>query len=156
MFTTQGTAAKKRVCTITGEATTFDPFDDNSYGDWMPTGQRINFNKLIRNHVMANATRETGNTTDGLYWVLCAYCNWHYPDDRIQVDHVVNWKDYSMTMTTASNINNAKAWEIYIGCNDPNNLVASCDKCNASKNNATATPQWIQGRQKLAAQQGGF
>ncbi len=58
-------------------------------------------------------------------------------------------------MTTAVNINAARAWEVYVGCNDPANLRLACDSCNASKGQNIPTPVWIANRQALALLQGG-
>lgn len=151
-FTAAGIAARNRVRAITGENFRIDPYGGATFGEWHRRLQRIGFNPLIRNHIIANAPHDAGNPS----WITCKYCNYEYPEYRIQADHITNWADYSLTMTDSADLRNARALEIYIGCNDPANLVASCDSCNASKGDRTATPVWVAYRKALAQQQGGF
>lgn len=151
-FTNAGNAAKNRVRAITGEDFRTDPYGGATFREWHPGLTRIGFNTEIRNHIIDNAPHDIGNPA----WITCNYCNFEYPESRIQADHITNWADYSLTMTTSSDLENARALEVYIGCNDPANLVASCDSCNASKGDRTATPAWVAERRALAQQQKGF
>jgi hypothetical protein len=147
-FTVAGVAARGRVFAITGEAG--DPFAGFLYGQWLPNGARIGFHTAIVAHVKANAPQDLGG------WITCAYCNFEYPPNRIQIDHQMDWAAYSALMTTSATLPAARALEVYIGCNDPANLIAACDSCNASKGRRAATPVWIANRQVLALAQGGF
>jgi hypothetical protein len=151
-FSSAGILAKRRVANITGEDFRIDPYGGATFAEWHPNGARIGFNHLIRDHIINNAPHDTGNPS----WITCNYCKFEYPKERIQVDHRINWKQYCSYITTASNIDEARAIEVYIGCNDPYNLVASCDCCNASKGDRNETVQWIISRQNLAKQLGGF
>lgn len=151
-FTAAGNSAKTRVSNITGESFRFDPYGGVTFIEWHPPLSRIGFNPLIRNHVIAAAPHDAGNPS----WITCRYCNYEYPESRIQADHITNWADYSLTMTTSPDLGDARALEVYIGCNDPRNLVACCNSCNASKGDRTATQGWIDQRIALAQQKGGF
>lgn len=130
----------------------FDPFAGNSFGAWHPNGARIGFEQEIIDHVYANAPADNGNPA----WYTCRYCNWEYPIARCQIDHIVPWEDYSLTMTTSRPISGALALQVWAGCNDPANLAVACDSCNASKGNRAATAAWVAARVQLANQNHGF
>lgn len=151
-FTAAGVAARNRVRAITGEDFRIDPYGGATFGEWHPSLNRIGFNQLIRDHIIANAPHDAGNPS----WITCNYCNYEYPELRIQADHITNWAAYSLIMTDSADLENARALEVYIGCNDPANLVASCDSCNASKGDRAATPDWVADRRALAQRLGGF
>lgn len=152
-FTLAGTAAWGRVNAITGEDANTDPFGGFTFAQWHPTLTRIGFHKAIYAHILDNAPRDDG-TRQG--WVTCPYCNFEYPDSMLNVDHIVDWAQYSLTMTTANNLGNALAWHVYVGCNDPINLRPVCKYCNSSKRNRPVTLAWIAQRQALALARGGF
>ncbi|PYS51614.1 MAG: hypothetical protein DMF68_03760 [Acidobacteria bacterium] len=152
-FSVAGGAARNRVNAITGGVNTFDPYGGFTFAQWHPHGGRIGFDNAIVAHVVANAPHDNLGPPN---WYTCPYCNFEYPLHRMQVDHIVPWAAYSALMTTAPNINAARAWEVYVGCNDPANLRLACDSCNASKGQNVPTPVWIGARQALALAQGGF
>lgn len=151
-FTDAGKLAKKRVANITGEDFRSDPFGGFSFAECHPTGRRFDLHPSIRNYIIANAPHDNGNPQ----WITCRYCNYEYPENRIHVDHYVNWRNYCFYITKSNNLENARALEIYIGCNDPYNLYAACDSCNKSKGDRTATQTWINNRRTLAQRLGGF
>ena len=130
----------------------FDPYGGFTFGNCNPHGRRIGFDQQIIDHVYNNAPRDNGNPA----WFTCTYCNWEYPRARCQIDHVIPWADYSLQMTTSRPLSSALALQVWAGCNDPQNLVVSCDSCNASKNNRLATQVWINARRQRANQQQGF
>lgn len=152
-FSVTGAAARNRVNAITGGNNGFDPFGGFTFAQWHPNGARIGFDNAIVAHVVANAPHDNLGPPN---WYTCAYCNWEYPLNRMQVDHTIPWAQYSAQMTTAGNINAARAWEVYVGCNDPANLTLACDSCNASKGQTAPTAAWILNRQNLANAQNGF
>ncbi|HUH30996.1 MAG TPA: HNH endonuclease signature motif containing protein [Rhodanobacter sp.] len=149
-----GILARNRVCNIVygGALGGFDPFNGNTFGVWHPNGARIGFDQGIIQHVYANAPADNGVPA----WYTCDYCNWEYPIARCHIDHVVPWADYSLTVTTSLVLANARAIEVWVGCNDPANLVVACDSCNTSKNNNAVTQQWINNRRALANANNGF
>ena len=130
----------------------FDPFGGFTFGQHKPNGARIGFDQNIVNHVYNNAPRDNGNPA----WFTCTYCNWEYPQNRCQIDHVIPWETYSLQITTSRPLSSALALQVWVGCNDPQNLVVACDSCNASKNNRAVAPAWINARRQLANQQQGF
>lgn len=130
----------------------FDPFDKNKFEDWHPTLDRIGFDQAIVNHVFANAPADNGIPA----WYTCKYCQWEYPIQRCQIDHVIPWEDYSLKMTTKRPLGKASALQVWVGCNDVRNLAVACDSCNASKGNRPVTPQWLGQRRQQANQQSGF
>lgn len=152
-FSPAGLAARNRVNLVTGGANAFDPYGGFTFAQWHPHGARIGFDQAIVAHVVANAPHDNLGPPN---WYTCPYCNFEYPLNRMQVDHIIPWAAYSAGMTTAGNINAARAWEVYVGCNDPANLRLACDSCNASKGQNAPTAIWIGARQALALAQGGF
>ncbi|MDQ1559869.1 MAG: endonuclease [Pyrinomonadaceae bacterium] len=152
-FSAAGLAARGRVNAITGGANAFDPYGGFTFAQWHPHGARIGFDQAIVAHVVANAPHDFLGPPN---WYNCPYCNFEYPLNRMQVDHIIPWAAYSAGMTTAPNINAARAWEVYVGCNDPANLTLACDSCNASKGQNAPTAIWIGARQALAIALGGF
>lgn len=135
-----------------GQRNGFDSFDGNSFGGWHPNGARIGFEQQVIDYVYQNAPADNGQPA----WYTCQYCQWEYPRERCQIDHVIPWEEYSLRMTTARPISAALALQVWAGCNDPANLVVACDSCNASKGDRAATPAWINTRQQLANQNQGF
>ena len=152
-FSVAGLAARNRVNLITGGNNGFDPFGGFTFAQWHPHGGRIGFDNAIVANIVANAPHDNLGPPN---WYTCPYCNYEYPLNRMQVDHIIPWAAYSALMTTAPNINAARAWEVYVGCNDPANLTLACQPCNGSKGQNAPTAVWIAGRQALALAQGGF
>lgn len=152
-WTQAGNFALNRVWHLVyGGAIGFDPFGGFTFGQHNPPGARIGFEQQIVHHIYINAPRDNGNPA----WFTCTYCNWEYPRQRCQIDHVIPWANYSLQMTTSRPLASALALQVWAGCNDPQNLVVSCDSCNASKGNRLATQFWVNQRRHLANQQHGF
>ena len=149
-----GILARNRVCNIVygGAIGGFDPFNGFTFGAWHPHGARIGFDQAIIQHVYANAPADNGVPA----WYTCHYCNWEYPIARCHIDHVIPWADYSLTVTNSLTLPNARAIEVWVGCNDPANLVVACDSCNTSKGNNAVTLHWINNRRALANANNGF
>lgn len=152
-FTLAGQAAWNRVRKIAGGTPKRDPYDGATFLEWHPNRARINFDAAIYDWILDHAVRDNGRR-DG--WVNCPYCNFEYPDEMLAIDHIIDWAAYSLTMTTATDLDDALAWHVYVGCNDPANLRPVCKYCNSSKGKRPVTQQWIQERQTLAQQRGGF
>jgi hypothetical protein len=152
-FSVAGANARNRVNALTGGANHLDPFGGFTFAQWHPNGARIGFDNAIKADIIANAPHDNLGPPN---WYTCPYCNFEYPINRMHVDHIVPWAAYSALMTTAPNINAARAWEVYVGCNDPANLRLACDSCNASKGQNVPTPVWIAGRRAQALLLGGF
>ncbi len=130
----------------------YDIFGGFSYGLFYQNGARIGFEQRIIDHIYNNAPRDNREPA----WFTCAYCNWEYPRNRCQIDHVIPWEAYSQRMTEITPLFNALALQVWVGCNDPANLVVACDSCNASKGNRPLTALWQANRRRLADQNDGF
>lgn len=156
-FSGPGALALNRGAAITGGSKTSDPFQGAKYAEWtLGILKRIGFDSKIRDYVLAKAPKDQPQSQNDVAWLQCAYCEYYYPPDAVEVDHIENWAEYSLKMTEATSLSGAKAWEVYVGCNDPDNLVVSCKSCNGSKGDRTATQQWMNDRRNLAKQLGGF
>ncbi len=158
-WTNLGNQALHRVRTIVYGANynpNFDAFGGFTYGQHYPNGVRINFENAIIQHVIQNAPTDNGQPP----WYTCAYCDWEYPRNRCQIDHVIPWHVYSQQMTTNNPLANALALQVWAGCNDPANLVVACQPCNGAKGNqvlvGVAMNAFITNRQNLANAQQGF
>lgn len=152
-WTQAGLYAWTTVWTITyGGPKGFDPFGGFLFRDQNPHGARMGFDAAIINHVYQNAHKDKGNPA----WFTCTYCQWEYPRERCHIDHRIPWADYSLAMTNSRPLSAALALQVWVGCNDPSNLVVACDKCNTAKGNRPATPAWIGQRKAMANRNQGF
>ncbi|MGZ2369154.1 hypothetical protein ACXR6G_05170 [Ancylomarina sp. YFZ004] len=154
-FNNFGLIARNRVTQITFEYNDFDPFDGIRFREWHQNYARIGFNKNIIEYIRIRDRVLHENT----YWIRCPYCNWYYDmsSKRFHIDHKVSWQDYCLSLVNnQNNIGNLRAWEVYIGCNDPSNLIVSCASCNESKGDRNITDDWLNRRRMLASQTNGF
>jgi len=152
-----GNSARNRVKAITSENFSRDPFDGNTLKDWfMGIKQRIGFNRKIVQFVY---NRDSVDDGKGVKWIKCPYCEWYYDISSgfTNVDHKTDWEAYcNSIINPVSDLLDARAFEVYIGCNDPKNLIVSCKSCNESKGKRGDSPLWRAQRKLEANRLKGF
>lgn len=95
---------------------------------------------------------------DGTKWIKCPYCQWHYDSKQTNIDHIIPWREYCMSIIQDQPdlLLTARALEVYIGCNDSANLVVACRWCNASKGDRHVTENWLRNRRIEANRRNGY
>lgn len=155
-FNSDGNRARDRVRAITKETFSPDPYDKATIYEAYGRETRIGFHPEMIDYIY-NRDRKY---LDKTYWITCPYCDWDYDisTGRTNIDHQIPWNKYSRSLVEGNppNTLGMRKLEVYIGCNDPSNLIVACKSCNESKRERQASPLWIQERRALADKLGGF